>query len=65
MKNYVKALHRNGPAFSVLCEKLPRLNMEKIRLGVFTDPQIREFSLAHSDDKKAVWNAYQHVAWVF
>jgi hypothetical protein len=66
MKNFVEALDRNGPAFSVLGEKFPRLSKETIRLDVFTDPQIcqlfREFSLTHSDEKKAVWNAYQHVA---
>jgi hypothetical protein len=39
MKNFVKALDRNGPAFSVPCDKFPRLGMEKIRLGVLTDPQ--------------------------
>jgi len=38
MKNFVKALDRNGLAFSVLGEKFPRLNTEKIRLAVFTDP---------------------------
>jgi len=66
MKNFVKALDRNSPAFSVLCEKFPRLSMKKIRFGVFTDPQVRqlfgELGLAHSDDEKAVWNARQHVA---
>ena len=58
--------HRNGPASSVVCEKFPRLSKKKIRLGVFTETQIRQFfrqfGLAHSDDKNAVWNAYQHVA---
>jgi hypothetical protein len=66
MKNFMKALDRNGPAFSVLCEKFPRFSMEKIRFGVFTDLQVhqlfREFGLAHSDVEKAVWNAYQHAA---
>jgi hypothetical protein len=69
MKNFVKALDKNGPAYLVLCEKFPRLSTEKIRLGVFTEPQIgqffREFGFARRDDKQAVWNAYQHTATVF
>src|SRR5215469_17587158 len=32
MKNFVKALDRKRPSFLVLCEKFPRLSMEKIRL---------------------------------
>jgi hypothetical protein len=31
MKNFVKVLERNGPAFSFLCEKFPRLNTMKIK----------------------------------
>jgi hypothetical protein len=68
MKNFVKALDRNGPAFSFLCEKFPRLSTEKIKAGVFIGPQIHQlfrypqFDLILSDDEKAVWNAFQHAA---
>jgi hypothetical protein len=67
MKNYMKALDRNGPAFSFLCEKFPRLSMEKIKAGVFISPQIRQlfrdpqFHLILSDDEKAAWNSFRHV----
>jgi hypothetical protein len=51
-----------------LCEKFPRLNTEKIKVDVFIGPQIHhlfrdpQFDLILSDDEKADWNAFQHVA---
>jgi hypothetical protein len=66
--NFLQALDRNGPAFWFLCEKLPRLSMEKIKAGVFIGPQIcqlfrdPQFLLVLSDDGKAAWNAFRHVA---
>ena len=68
MKNFVKVPDRNGPAFSILCEKFPRLSTETIKAGVFIGPQIRQlftdlqFDLALSDDEKAAFNAFRHVA---
>jgi hypothetical protein len=59
MKNFVKALERNGPAFSFLCEKFPRLSTAKIKAAVLIDLQIRQlfrdpqFDLVLSDDEKA------------
>ena len=61
----MKALDRNGPAFSFLCEKFQSLSAEKIKAGVFTGPQIRQllrdpqFDLALSIEKKTVWNTFQ------
>jgi hypothetical protein len=57
MKNSTKTLERNGPAFSFLCEKFPRLS-RKIKVGIFIDPQIcrlikdPKLDLALSDDEK-------------
>jgi hypothetical protein len=68
MKNLLKALDRNGPAFSLLCEKFPRLSTEKIKTGVFIGTQIRQLfrnppcDLVLSDDEKAGWNAFPNVA---
>jgi hypothetical protein len=68
IKNFVKALDRNGPAFSFLYAKFPRLSTEKIKAGVFIGLQIRQlfrnpqFDLVLSDYEKAAWNAFQHVA---
>jgi hypothetical protein len=67
MKNFVKASDRNRPAFLFLCETFPRLSTE-IKARVFIGPQIRQlfrdpqFDLILSDDEKAAWNAFRHVA---
>ena len=42
MKNFVKALGVKGPAFTYLCGKFPRLTFEKVKVGVFIGPQIRQ-----------------------
>ena len=33
IKNFVKTLHKDGPAFQYLCRKFSRLSLEKIREG--------------------------------
>jgi hypothetical protein len=64
----VKALDINGPAFSFLCEESPGLSTDKNEAGVFIGLQIRqlfrdpEFDLFLSDDEKATWNAFRHLA---
>ena len=42
MKNFVKALDRDGAASKYLISKFPKLSLEKIKAGVFVGPQIRE-----------------------
>jgi hypothetical protein len=42
MKNFVKAVDRNGPAFIFLCEQFPRLSTEKIKAGLFIGPQTQQ-----------------------
>ena len=42
MKNFVKVLDVKGPAFTYLCRKFPRLIFERVKAGVFIDPQIRQ-----------------------
>src|ERR1043165_8429011 len=41
VKNFVKAMNRDGEAFKYLKEKFPRLSEAKIKEGVFIGPQIR------------------------
>ena len=41
MKNFVKAMGRNGTAFLYLRQKSPVLSDAKIREGVFAGPDIR------------------------
>jgi len=42
MKNFTKALKKDGHAFSYLREKFPKLSEAKIKEGVFVGPQIRK-----------------------
>ena len=42
MKNFLKALDRDGPTFKFLEEMFPQLSEAKLRVGIFTGPQIRQ-----------------------
>jgi hypothetical protein len=42
MKNFVKAMDKNGTRFMYLKHKLLRLSDAKIKEGIFVGPQIRE-----------------------
>ena len=42
MKNFVKALHKNGAAFQNLSTVFPGLSAAKLKEGIFVGPQIRE-----------------------
>ena len=42
MKNFVKALDKEGEGFDFLRQKFPRVSREKLKAGVFDGPQIRE-----------------------
>ena len=41
MKQYVKALDRNGECFQYILSKFLSVSYEKIKAGVFDGPQIR------------------------
>ena len=43
MKNFVKAVDREGKGHTFL-QKLPRTNMEKLKVGIFDGLQIRELT---------------------
>ena len=42
MKNFVKALNKEGRAFTFLKHKFPRVSETKLKGGIFDSPQIRE-----------------------
>ena len=42
MKQFVKALEKNGAFFTYIVDKFPQLSLEKIRAGIFDGPQIRQ-----------------------
>ena len=42
MKNFVKALHKNGATFQRLSTVFPGLSAAKLKEGIFVGPHIRE-----------------------
>ena len=40
MKQFVKALGKDGDCFKYICMKFPALTMEKLKAGIFDGPQI-------------------------
>jgi hypothetical protein len=42
MKQFVKALNKDGSCIEYIARKLPGLTMEKLKAGVFDGPQIRQ-----------------------
>jgi len=67
MKNFVKALDRNGPAFQYLRSKFPRVSEAKIKEGIFNGPDIRElmsdrrFGAVLQGAEKVAWDAFKDV----
>lgn len=42
MKQFVKALDKEGDCFKYICRKFSKLSMEKLKSGIFDGPQIRQ-----------------------
>ena len=42
MKQFVKALEKDGDCFKYICIKFPGLSTKKLRAGVFDVPQVRK-----------------------
>lgn len=68
MKNFVKAMNKNGAAFQYLRQKFSRLSEAKIKEGIFVGPQIRNLfkddnfdSVLEGKEKKA-WDDFRLVA---
>ena len=51
MKNFVKALDKDGQSFLFLQTKFPYVSDAKLRTGVFDGPQIRELMKDSSFDE--------------
>ena len=67
MKNFVKAINKNGTAFHYLRQKFPRLSEAKIKEGIFVGPQIRNLlkdehfdTILEGKEKKA-WDNFRLV----
>lgn len=67
MKNFVKAMDRNGNGFLYLKEKFPRISDAKIKEGIFVGPQIREiikdpiFDEQLNTLEKSAWRCFKNV----
>lgn len=67
MKQFVKALDRDGTCFSYICSQFPGLSNEKLKAGIFDGPQIRklikdENFLSHMTEvEAAAWSSFTAV----
>ena len=67
MKNFVKALHKNGAAFQHLSTVFPGLSADKLKEGIFIGPHIREvpkdtdFEELLNLKKLGEWEAFKSV----
>jgi hypothetical protein len=67
MKNFVKAMNRDGPGFQYLRSQFPQLSDAKIKEGIFVGPQIRKiicdpnFEPVLSKKELAAWKAFKEV----
>ena len=61
MKNFVKALHKNGAAFQHLSTVFLGLSAAKLKEGVFVGPQIRQVLKDTDFEKLRAWEAFNSV----
>lgn len=67
MKNFVKAMPKDGDGFLYLKEKFPKLSEAKIKEGIFVGPQIRQlmkdktFEEKLNDQEKLAWKCFVNV----
>ena len=71
MKQFVKALDKQGLCFKYISEKFPHLSAEKVKGGVFIGPQIRMlindelFITKMNDTEKNAWQSFKDVVFNF
>ena len=67
MKQFVKALNKEGACFKYICDKFPGLTIEKLKAGIFDGPQVRklmndhEFPSSMSKEEFYAWDAFVKV----
>jgi hypothetical protein len=67
MKQFVKALKKDGNCFKYICRSFPGLSTEKLKAGVFDGPQIRtlivdpNFTTSMNADEASAWHSYVSV----
>ena len=63
IKQFTKALNKDGDCFTYLCQDCPGLTMEKLKAGIFDGPQIRqlirdpEFENSMNEVELEAWKA--------
>ena len=67
MKQFVKALNKEGACFKYICGKFPDLIIEKLKAGIFNGPQIKKLMNDHelpssmSKEEFYAWDAFVKV----
>ncbi|GFU68737.1 uncharacterized protein TNCV_4400151 [Trichonephila clavipes] len=67
MKQFVKALDKEGECFKYLCEQFPGLSDAKLKEGIFVGPDIRKplkdetFVTKIEMKEKNAWNSFKLV----
>ena len=67
MKQFVKALDKDGACFSYICKAFPGISNEKLKAGIFYGTQIRkllkdeDFVLHMNVVESAVWSSHKSV----
>ena len=67
MKQFVKALDKDGDCFQYICKSFPGLSNEKLKAGIFDGPQIRQlikdvnFCSSMNEVESAAWSAFVEV----
>ena len=67
MKQFVKALDKDGNCFKYICRSFPGLSMEKLKAGIFDGPKIRKlikdsnFKKYMNDIEASAWSSYVSV----
>lgn len=67
MKQFVKALNKQGDCFKYLCDKFPALSEAKLKEGIFVGPQIRTlksdrlFHNTMTQDESEAWSSFVEV----
>ena len=71
MKQFVKALEKDGDCFKYICIKFPGLTIEKLKAGIFDGPQIRKlmndanFCNFINPAELSAWTAFTNVVKFF
>jgi hypothetical protein len=64
MKQFVKVLNKDGLCIEYIAHKLPRLDMEKLKAGIFDAPQIRQlindphFITSMNEIESCAWSSF-------